>query len=346
MSKTEYDQLYNKTNKKIGFDDFTLVRVIGRGNFGKVLQVKKKDTGRVYAMKVLDKAKVKKTKQEKHTNDEKKILQNINHPFIVKLHYAFQTPEKLYMIMDFINGGELFHRLEVEECFDETKTRFYTAEIAVALLHLHSCGVIYRDLKPENILIDKTGNLVLTDFGLSKQLANQDDQTITFCGTPDYLAPEVLTAKGHGVSVDWWSLGVLTYEMFVGYTPFASEEDNQNETYQNILNKQPEYYPCISPPAQDFIKWCLKRNPDERITDNDIKSHPWFEGLDWDKLVKKELPPPWKPVVRGDDDAGNIDDEFTAEDVTKNTPIDAVPVGANDFIGFTYENSSVLTEDN
>ncbi|KAL7715190.1 non-specific serine/threonine protein kinase [Entamoeba marina] len=342
MSKTEYDQLYNSSNKKIGFDDFTLLRVIGRGSFGKVLQVKKKDTGKIYAMKVLDKAKVKKTKQEKHTNDEKKILQNIFHPFIVGLHFAFQTPEKLYMVMDFINGGELFHRLEIEDRFDEVKTRYYTAEIAAALIHLHSVGVVYRDLKPENVLIDRTGNIVITDFGLSKQLANQEDQTSTFCGTPDYLAPEVLTAKGHGVGVDWWSLGVLTYEMLVGYTPFASEEDNQNETYQNILNKEPEFEPCMSSDCQDFLTMCLKKNPDERIKDGDVKSHPWFEGLDWDKLLKKELPPPWKPVVSGADDVGNIDEEFTNEDVNNFTPVDAAPVGSNDFVGFTFQDPSVL----
>lgn len=230
------------------------MKVVGRGSFGKVLQVRKKDTGKVYAMKILDKSRVMKTKQEKHTNDEKRILQSIDHPFIVKLHFAFQTPEKLYMVMDFINGGELFHRLDLEEYLNEEQTRFYTAEIALALMHLHSHGIVYRDLKPENVLIDRTGNIVVTDFGLSKQLASEADQTQTFCGTPDYLAPEILTAKGHGVAVDWWSLGVLTYEMLAGYTPFASDdEDNQNETYQNILNKEPEFLPSMSSDAQDFI---------------------------------------------------------------------------------------------
>jgi len=149
------------------------MKVVGRGSFGKVLQVKKKDTGRIYAMKILDKSRVMQTKQQKHTNDEKKILQHINHPFIVQLHFAFQTPEKLYMVMDFINGGELFHRLDLEEYLDEEQTRFYTAELCLALIHLHSHGIVYRDLKPENVLIDSTGNVKMTDFGLSKQLTQK-----------------------------------------------------------------------------------------------------------------------------------------------------------------------------
>ena len=337
------EELYNTSGKKVCFEDFSLMKVVGRGSFGKVLQVKKKDTGRIYAMKVLDKNRVKITKQEKHTNDEKKILQSINHPFIVKLHYAFQTPEKLYMVMDFVNGGEIFHHLEEEDHFSEERTKFYTAEIALGLMHLHSHGIVYRDLKPENVLIDRTGNIVITDFGLSKQLSNENDETSTFCGTPDYLAPEILTAKGHGMAVDFWSLGILTYEMLSGFTPFSSEdEDNQNETFQNILNKEPEFLPSMSSDAQDFISKCLKKNPEERITAEQIKQHPWFAEYDWAKLEKKEIKPPYIPHVNGLEDVQNIDEEFIEEDPEQNTLTEKANIGEDDFQGFTFKNDNAI----
>nr|BAN39189.1 protein kinase, putative [Entamoeba histolytica] len=343
MSTQEYDQLYSLTGKKIGFDDFSLVKVVGRGSFGKVLQVKKKDDGKIFAMKILDKSKVMKTKQQKHTNDEKKILQHVNHPFIVQLYYAFQTPEKLYMVMEFINGGELFHRLDLEECINEEQTKFYTSELCLALIHLHSLGIVYRDLKPENILIDASGNIKLTDFGLSKQLSSEDDQTSTFCGTPDYLAPEILTAKGYGIEVDWWSLGVVVYEMLSGYTPFAADDDgNQNETYQNILNKEPEFLPSISSDAQDFITCCLKKDPTQRIKDDQIKGHQWFAGIDWDLLLQKKVPVPWKPKVSGADDVSNIDEEFTNEDAQKMTPSENVALKGDEFAGFTFQDDAAL----
>ncbi|ELP83542.1 serine/threonine protein kinase, putative [Entamoeba invadens IP1] len=339
----EYDQIYNKGAKKIGFDDFSMVKLVGKGSFGKVCVVKKKDTGEIFAMKILDKGKVMSTKQEKHTNDEKKILQHINHPFIVKLHYAFQSPEKLYMVMDYIQGGELFHKLEIETSLKEDTAKFYTAELVLALLHLHSLGVVYRDLKPENIMIDRTGNIVVTDFGLSKQLAD-DMKTSTFCGTPDYLAPEVLVAKGYGIGVDWWSLGCVSYEMMVGNTPFYTDDDNQNQTYQNILNKDVEFTPDISSDGQDFISLCLKKNPDERIKDADIKKHPWFEGIDWDKLLAKQLPPPWKPQIQSADDTSHFDEEFVSQNPNTMTPSDTSALSGQEFNGFTFQNETALAK--
>lgn len=344
---TEYDQLYSSNNKKVTFDDFTLLKVVGRGSFGKVLQVKKNDDGRIFAMKILDKSKVMKTKQQKHTNDEKKILQHLDHPFIVKLHYAFQTPEKLYMVMDFINGGELFHRLEEMEVLDEAETKHYTAELCMALIHLHKHGIVYRDLKPENVLIDRTGNVKMTDFGLSKQLAGEDEQTNTFCGTPDYLAPEILLGKGYGVGVDWWSLGVLVYEMLGGMTPFSSEDpDNQNETYQNILNQDPEFMPSMPSDACDFIEQCLKKDPSQRITDDQIQSHPWFADINWDDLLNKKVQPPFVPQVSGAEDTSNIDEVFTQEDAQQMTPSDQTALAGNEFEGFTFQSDAALAQQN
>ena len=340
------DTIYSSSNKKVTYDDFQLLKVVGRGSFGKVLQVKKKDDGKIFAMKILDKSKVMKTKQQKHTRDEKSILSSLNHPFVVQLHYAFQTPEKLYMVMDFINGGELFHRLDEAEYLSEEETKHYTAELCLALIHLHKNGIVYRDLKPENVLIDRNGNVKMTDFGLSKQLAGEDEQTNTFCGTPDYLAPEILQGKGYGVGVDWWSLGVLVYEMLAGYTPFASEdEENQNETYQNILNMDPEFLPTMPGDAVDFIEQCLKKNPDERITDDQVKNHPWFADVNWDDLLAGKVTPPWKPAVKDASDTSNIDETFTNEDVNGNTPPgDASGLTGDEFAGFTFQNEAPIGE--
>eukprot|EP01121_Diplochlamys_sp_Union-15-3_P015905 TRINITY_DN5322_c0_g1_i6.p1 TRINITY_DN5322_c0_g1~~TRINITY_DN5322_c0_g1_i6.p1 ORF type:complete len:286 (-),score=64.12 TRINITY_DN5322_c0_g1_i6:309-1136(-) len=180
-----------KYSRKVTKDDFELMTVIGRGSFGKVMQVRKKDTKEVYAMKVMRKEAIIQKNQIAHTKDEKAILQQIEHPFIVKLHYAFQTKDKLYMILDYVNGGELFYHLKKEGKFKVDRVRFYAAEITSAMDHLHSLGIVYRDLKPENILLDKDGHIVITDFGLSKVIPKDDKEgTETFCGTPEYLAPE------------------------------------------------------------------------------------------------------------------------------------------------------------
>jgi len=221
--------LYSGDNKKVGKDDFELLKVIGKGSFGKVMQVKKKDDGQIYAMKVLRKEAIIARKQVDHTRAEKAILQKIEHPFIVKLNYAFQTEDKLYMVLDFVNGGELFFHLKKEGKFSEERVRLYSAEIALALHHLHSRDIVYRDLKPENILIDADAHICITDFGLSKEIIS-DEVTHTFCGTPEYLAPEVLKGQGHGCPVDWWSLGTLIYEMLTGLPPFYSQ--NINIMYQ------------------------------------------------------------------------------------------------------------------
>jgi serine/threonine protein kinase len=292
---------------KVGKEDFELLTVVGRGSFGKVMQVRHKKTNKVYAMKVMRKDAIIAKNQVAHTIDEKHVLQKIQHPFIVNLHYAFQTNDKLYMIMDYVNGGELFYHLKTETKFSESRVIYYAAEIASALIHLHSHGIIYRDLKPENILLDSAGHIVITDFGLSKEIFDND--TDTFCGTPEYLSPEVLRGTGHSYPVDWWSLGTLIYEMLVGLPPFYSK--SINIMYQRILESPLRFPQGMSESAMDILEKLLEREPENRLCGPAIRDHPFFESIDWDLLEAKKIEPPWKPPVTSPTDTGCIDPHFT-----------------------------------
>jgi len=308
------DILFSKNNQKVTKDDFELLNVIGKGSFGKVMQVKKKDDGKIYAMKVLRKEAIIARKQVAHTRAEKSILQKIQHPFIVRIHYAFQTKDKLYMILDYINGGELFHHLKKEGRFPENRVKFYAAEIVCAMAHLHSLQIVYRDLKPENILIDMEGHVCITDFGLSKEI-NPVEGTYTFCGTPEYLAPEVLKGQGHGTAVDWWSLGTLIFEMLTGLPPFYSQ--NINIMYQKILNGELRFPSYISSDAQSLLEGLLTRDVEKRLGSNgkseEVKKHPFFKDIDWERLEKKEVDPPFKPKVKSGTDTSQIDSVFLVE---------------------------------
>jgi len=315
--------------------------VIGKGSFGKVMQVRKKDDGKIYAMKVLRKEAIIARKQVTHTKAEKSILQKIQHPFIVHLHYAFQTKDKLYMILDFINGGELFFHLKKEGRFPEARVKFYAAEIVCALAHLHSLGIVYRDLKPENILLNSEGHITITDFGLSKEITPTEG-THTFCGTPEYLAPEVLKGQGHGIAVDWWSLGTLIYEMLTGLPPFYSQ--NINIMYQKILNGELRFPSYVSSEAQSLLEGLLTREVDKRLGSapdgsEDIKKHPFFSGLDWEKLERMEIDAPFKPKVKSETDISQIDTAFTLEkpqdSLVENSGADAMNKETN-FDGFTF----------
>ncbi|KAL6074517.1 Serine/threonine-protein kinase Sgk2 [Balamuthia mandrillaris] len=308
--------LYSKDGlNKLGKEDFELLSVIGKGSFGKVMLVKKKDTGNIYAMKVLRKEALIARKQVAHTKAERSILQKVQHPFIVTLHYAFQTKDKLYMILDYVNGGELFFHLKKEGRFPEERVVLYVAEIVSAIAHLHTLGIVYRDLKPENILLDSQGHVVLTDFGLSKEIDPQEG-TQTFCGTPEYLAPEVLKGQGHGVEVDWWSLGTLMYEMLTGLPPFYSQ--NINIMYQKILAGELRYPSYVSKAAKSLLNGLLTRDVSKRLGSSGadaIKNHKFFAKIDWQKLERREVEPTFKPKVRGVADVSQIDPVFTQEKV-------------------------------
>jgi serine/threonine protein kinase len=245
------------SKKPIKLDEFNIEKVIGKGAFGKVFLVTKRDTGQVYAMKALRKDMIEKRNQRLHTETERQILGDVDSPFIVQLRYAFQTNKKLYMVMDFINGGELFFHLRKKQRFSEDRTRFYAAEILLALDYLHSIGVIYRDLKPENVLLDSEGHIKLTDFGLSKQFfgSERNQKAFSFCGTPEYLAPEILKGTGHDKAVDYWSLGALIYEMLTGAPPWYSR--NRDEMFRNMLSKPFDVKPYFSAAATDLLRLLL-----------------------------------------------------------------------------------------
>jgi len=348
LTSTNFDEdvIYSRDNKKVSQEDFELMTVVGKGSFGKVMQVRKKDDDKIYAMKVLRKEAIVARKQVAHTMAERNILKKIHHPFIVSLHYAFQTDEKLYMILDYVNGGELFFHLKKEGKFSEARVRFYVAEISAALQHLHSLDIVYRDLKPENILLDADGHIRITDFGLSKEI-NPDEGTVTFCGTPEYLAPEVLKGQPHGTAVDWWSLGTLMYEMLTGLPPYYSQ--NVNIMYQKILTADLRFPNFMSPESQDILEGFLRRDPEKRLgTSPDpsiLRNHAFFKGLDWEKLLKREVVPPFKPKVKSDNDITQIDPVFTQEaaiDSVVDSKLANIP--SDTFENFTFTNQTVMDD--
>ncbi|OTB00544.1 hypothetical protein M426DRAFT_26459 [Hypoxylon sp. CI-4A] len=326
---------------KLKIEDFELLKVVGKGSFGKVMQVRKKDTNRIYALKTIRKAHIISRSEVAHTLAERSVLAQINNPFIVPLKFTFQSPEKLYFVLAFVNGGELFHHLQKEQRFDVNRARFYTAELLCALECLHGFNVIYRDLKPENILLDYQGHIALCDFGLCKLDMKDEDRTNTFCGTPEYLAPELLMGKGYNKTVDWWTLGVLLYEMLTGLPPFYDE--NTNEMYRKILS-EPLHFPSadvVPPAAKDLLSKLLNRNPEERLGASgsaEIKAHPFFHAIDWRKLLQRKYEPTFKPFVADALDTAQFDPEFTSE-----APQDSYVEGPvlsetmqNQFAGFSY----------
>ncbi|XP_017725030.1 PREDICTED: ribosomal protein S6 kinase alpha-2 isoform X2 [Rhinopithecus bieti] len=297
-------------------------------------------------MKVLKKATLK-VRDRVRSKMERDILAEVNHPFIVKLHYAFQTEGKLYLILDFLRGGDLFTRLSKEVMFTEEDVKFYLAELALALDHLHSLGIIYRDLKPENILLDEEGHIKITDFGLSKEAIDHDKRAYSFCGTIEYMAPEVVNRRGHTQSADWWSFGVLMFEMLTGSLPFQGKD--RKETMALILKAKLGMPQFLSGEAQSLLRALFKRNPCNRLGAGidgveEIKRHPFFVTIDWNKLYRKEIKPPFKPAVGRPEDTFHFDPEFTAR-----TPTDSpgVPPSANAhhlFRGFSFVASSLIQE--
>jgi len=332
-------------NTKLTVDDFELLKVVGKGSFGKVMQVKKKDTKKIYAMKVLKKSQLVARKQVAHTQTERKVLEEIDHPFIVSLRFAFQTHDKLYMIVDYFTGGELFFHLRTGGAFSEERGRFYAAEMSLALVCLHQHNIIYRDLKPENVLLDGEGHIKLTDFGLSKDSIIGNSLTHTFCGTPEYLAPEVIHGIAYGKAVDWWSLGTLTYEMLTGLPPFYNE--NLHIMYEKIIKAKLEFPSYLSEKACQFLAGLLERNPKKRLGTNsdEVLKHPWFDGLDLGLLTLKKITPPFRPTTTGgSSDTTNIDDEFKKEQpklTPSSNPNSTVKVN---FEGFTFNEETRMAK--
>ncbi|KAF7433290.1 hypothetical protein PC9H_005240 [Pleurotus ostreatus] len=309
-----------KTKRALTPRDFEFLKLIGRGTFGKVFQVRKRDTKRIYAMKVLSKKEIVAKKEVAHTIGERKILQrSLESPFLVGLKFSFQTETDLYLVTDFKSGGELFWHLQRETRFTEERARFYIAELILALEHLHKYDIVYRDLKPENILLDATGHVALCDFGLSKADLRADELTTTFCGTTEYLAPEILLdEQGYSKIVDFWSLGVLLFEMCCGWSPFYAEDTQQ--MYKNICFGKIRFPKgVINEDGKQFVKGLLNRNPKHRLgasrDASELKEHPFFKMIDWDALAKKQVTPPFKPDVESDESTACFDPEFTSADI-------------------------------
>ncbi|KAI1814701.1 serine/threonine-protein kinase sck1 [Poronia punctata] len=357
---------YQSTEKRhYGPDDFQILRLIGKGTFGQVYQVRKKDTSRIYAMKVLSKKVIVQKKEVAHTVGERNILVRTatsESPFIVGLKFSFQTQNDLFLVTDYMSGGELFWHLQKEGRFDEKRAKFYIAELILAIQHLHQNDIVYRDLKPENILLDANGHIALCDFGLSKANLTKNDTTNTFCGTTEYLAPEVLLDEsGYTKMVDFWSLGVLVFEMCCGWSPFYAEDTQQ--MYKNIAFGKVRFpRDTLSQEGRNFVKGLLNRNPKHRlgaVSDaEELKRHPFFADVDWESLAKKLITPPFKPKLKSETDVSYFDPEFTnalnnrnelteramqlAAGYAASTPLS--PTTQANFKGFTYVDESALDD--
>ena len=357
---------YQRTDKRqFGPEDFEILKLIGKGTFGQVYQVRKKDTRRIYAMKVLSKKVIVQKKEVAHTVGERNILvrtATTDSPFIVGLKYSFQTPSDLYLVTDFLSGGELFWHLQKEGRFDEPRAKFYIAELVLAIQHLHNNDIVYRDLKPENILLDANGHIALCDFGLSKANLTKNDTTNTFCGTTEYLAPEVLLDEaGYTKMVDFWSLGVLVFEMCCGWSPFYAEDTQQ--MYKNIAFGKVRFpRETLSQEGRSLVKGLLNRNPKHRLgavkDAEELKAHVFFADIDWDLLAKRRITPPFKPKLKSDTDVSYFDPEFTdaletngslneraaalARGFATSTPL-SPSVQAN-FQGFTFVDESTFED--
>ncbi|XP_049300792.1 protein kinase C isoform X1 [Anopheles funestus] len=355
---------------KVCLNDFNFIKVLGKGSFGKVMLAEKKGTDEVYAIKVLKKDVILQDDDVDCTMTEKRILAlAAKHPFLTALHSCFQTPDRLFFVMEYVNGGDLMFQIQRARKFDEPRAAFYAAEVTLALQFLHRNGVIYRDLKLDNILLDAEGHCKLADFGMCKEGITGENLTSTFCGTPDYIAPEILQELDYGPSVDWWALGVLMYEMMAGQPPF--EADNEDDLFEAILRDDVLYPVWLSREAVSILKGFMTKNAAKRLgcTDgeNQIRSHPFFKDMDWEALEQRKVRPPFRPRVvlivngsmlghrisltfrffsihvylqRSARDALNFDTEFTKEDpVLTPVPNDIIRcINQDEFGGFSFTN--------
>jgi len=356
------DSSNNDNSRFVTPKDFELLKVIGMGAFGKVLQVRNKQSQQILAMKIISKRQLrKKSGYIENVQAERNILKKVNHPFVVRMHCSFQTREKLFILMDFLAGGELFLRLGREGIFLEKDAAFYLAETISALDHLHNLGILHRDLKPENILLCNDGHICLTDFGLAKDfgtdwsdLDGSEDQerARTICGTHEYMAPEMVAKKGYGKAADFWSLGCIAYEMLNGLPPFSAKQ-GYKELFRKIMSEKVKMPVGSTAAACKLLKGLLNRNPDKRLGSArstmfevggvaGLKQQPFFAKIDWIKLDRKQLEPPYDLNVDNEDDLRNFHNEFTdmplPRSVKEMTKEDHKPrrVASDTFRGFSF----------
>ncbi|XP_016528954.1 serine/threonine-protein kinase Sgk2b isoform X2 [Poecilia formosa] len=358
----------NTETSQVKPSDFDYLKVIGTGSFGKVLLARHRKQGGYYAVKALDKQMIIKRKEQRHVMVERSVLlKGLKHPFLVGLHFSFQTPKTLYFVLDFANGGELFYHLQREGSFPEPRAAFYAAEIAAALGYLHSLSIVYRDLKPENVLLDSEGHVMLTDFGLCKEGVAVGGITHTFCGTPEYLAPEVLLGQPYSLAVDWWGLGAVLFEMLSGLVsltglsfaslfsaslthciacsasqpPFYSR--SRLEMLENILYSPLQLPSGLSESAHSLLKGLLERNVSKRLGQRldieELKEHQFFASINWDDLIARKVRPPFIPKVTSPCDVYYIAPAFTLQPVPASVNDRSEAAASNaTFSGFSFMN--------
>ncbi|KAI1240678.1 hypothetical protein IHE44_0009114 [Lamprotornis superbus] len=310
-------------HKRKTMNDFDYLKLLGKGTFGKVILVREKASGKYYAMKILKKEVIIAKDEVAHTLTESRVLKNTRHPFLTSLKYSFQTKDRLCFVMEYVNGGELFFHLSRERVFSEDRTRFYGAEIVSALDYLHSGKIVYRDLKLENLMLDKDGHIKITDFGLCKEGITDAATMKTFCGTPEYLAPEVLEDNDYGRAVDWWGLGVVMYEMMCGRLPFYNQD--HEKLFELILMEDIKFPRTLSADAKSLLSGLLIKDPNKRLGGGpddakEIMRHSFFAGVNWQDVYDKKLVPPFKPQVTSETDTRYFDEEFTAQTITITPP--------------------------
>jgi len=342
----------SRMDDKISVNDFDMISVLGRGAFGKVTLVKKKNdpSNTLYALKSLKKADLVKAHQVEHTATERYVLEQLESPFLIHLSFAFQTKDKLYIVMDYLTGGELFFWLKKQGRFTESRAKLYMAEAVLAIEAMHDKDIIHRDLKPENILLDAEGHVKIVDYGLAKggiTSSGADDggvKTKTFCGTPEYVSPELIENRGHGKAVDWWALGAILYEMLYGLPPFY--DNNTNTMYRKILHDELKFKASVSTSdmAKQIIRKLLVRNVMERLGSRgatEIKSEPFFSSLDMRRVIAKKYTPEFiPPKQKNPGDVRNFDKEFTTEraaDSLATTNMTDTMAEQTKFEGFTYK---------
>ncbi|XP_059627862.1 serine/threonine-protein kinase AtPK2/AtPK19-like [Cornus florida] len=323
--------------ERVGLEDFEVLKVVGQGAFAKVYQVRKRGSSEIFAMKVMRKDKIMDKNHAEYMKAERDILTTVDHPFIVQLRYSFQTKYRLYLVLDFVNGGHLFFQLYRQGLFREDLARIYAAEMVSAVAHLHANGIMHRDLKPENILLDADGHAMLTDFGLAKQFV-EDTRSNSLCGTLEYMSPEIVLGKGHDKAADWWSVGILLYEMLTGKAPFTG--GNRQKIQQKIIKDKIKLPTFLSSEAHSLLRGLLQKEASKRLGSGpggseEIKGHKWFRSINWKKLDAREIQPSFLPEVAGKQCIANFEECWTNMPLL-DSPAASPKCSDNPFKGFTY----------